>query len=348
MNCFTICHYFFTKIASIKDKTRVIIIQEMRHGFSLGSLLSISDVQDCLDAMKSREPDAVWIPETWGMENFAMLSVAASRTRTAKIGSSIINIYSRTPSLVGMGAVTVDALSGGRLILGLGASSPQIVSDFHGCGYDDPLGRMREFVNVVRLVMSGRPVDHDGPVFCLHGFRLLLKPCREAVPIYLAAVNRRMMDLAWETGDGVILYLRPRAEMKETIRRMQYGRKIDVACQIITAISEDADAARTRGKKTLAFYIAVGDIYRKFLAENGYRSQADAILEEYRRGGLAGIHNHVDDAMLDDLAACGTPDEVASGISGFVDAGVQMPIMQFNPVGSRSFQLLHKTISDMQ
>lgn len=321
----------------------------MRLSFSLGSLLGISEIQECVAIMSASEPDAVWIPETWGMESFAMLSAVAAGTRSAQVGSSIINIYSRSPSLIGMGAVTLDTLSGGRLVLGLGAGSEPIVGDFHGYRFEKPVARMREYVEIIRQVTSGKRIDHSGRFFELKNFTLLTRPFREKIPIYLAAVNPAMIRLTWETADGVIFYLRPKGEMRDTVRRMQSRRRIDVACQIITAVSEDSEAAARRARRTLAFYIAVGGAYRAFLAKNGYRREAEAILQGYAESGLGGADCHVSDAMLRDLTVCGTPDEVTGQLRDFADAGVDLPIIQFNPVGDvkDSFTLAHKTFSEM-
>ena len=322
----------------------------MRLSFSLGSLLSIPDVGGCLARMAGREPDTVWIPETWGMENFSMLSAAAAATRSARVGSSVINIYSRSPALAGMGAVTVDALSRGRMVLGLGTSSAPIVEDFHGIPFERPVSRMREYVEVVRLVAGGGRVDYRGRFFNLRNFALLVRPFRRSIPIYLAAVNGRMVDLAGEVADGVIFYLRPRREMPEAVRAARSGgRRIDVACQIITAVSEDAEAAVGRARRTLAFYVAVGGVYREFLAANGYRRETEAVMEEYARSGLRGVHNHVPDAMLRDLTVCGTPDEAERQMRGFAGTGIDLPIIQFNPVGGDvggSFGLLQETFSE--
>src|SRR5574340_183094 len=103
----------------------------LRIGFSLGSLLSINEVLECARILANYEADSIWIPETWGMECSSMLSAVAQMAEKPKIGSSIINIYSRTPSLIAMNAVTLDTLSNGRLILGLGTSSKAIVEEWH-------------------------------------------------------------------------------------------------------------------------------------------------------------------------------------------------------------------------
>ena len=314
-------------------------------GYSLGSLLRIEQVLECSRILARYRPDSVWIPETWGMENFAMLAAVSRVLPGPQIGSSIINIYSRSPSLVAMGAATVDVISGGRLILGLGTSSPPIVSDLHGTAFELPLERMREYIDVIRMATSGQKIDHNGRFFQLKGFRLLVPPHRERIPIYVAAVNRGMVDLAWEKADGTILYLRPIDEMRRTIPKMQSRRRIRVCCQLITAVSLDPEKARSRAKTTLAFYVAVGSIYRRFLAANGFQEETESILEEHKRSGLSRIAGLVTDRMLDSLTVCGTPDECTKKMQAFADAGVDLPIVQFNPVGDvpESMELAART-----
>ncbi len=221
----------------------------MRIAFSLGSLLSVNQVLECSKILSKTNVESVWIPETWGMENFSMLGAVANNTTTQKIGSSIINIYSRSPSTIAMGALTTDILSNGRLILGLGTSSVPIVEDFHGVKFDNPVQRMKEYVEIIRLALTKKQINYTGKIFNLKNFTLLIEPKRQLIPIYLAAINQKMVKLTWEIGDGVIFYLRPLEEMKKTISKMQSKNKIDVACQIITCVSNDSNDAIQRAKK---------------------------------------------------------------------------------------------------
>ncbi len=317
----------------------------MRIGCSLGSLLSVNQVLECSEILSKTNVDTIWIPETWGMENFSMLSAVSNKATTQKIGSSIINIYSRSPSVIAMGASTVDILSNGRLILGLGTSSLPIVETFHGYKFEKPVQRMKEYVEIIRLVLSGKKVNYDGEIFNLKNFTLLTKPKRESIPIYLAAVNEKMVDLAWNIGDGVIFYLRPINEMKETIRKMQSKKKIDVTCQIITCVADDSDVAIERAKKTLAFYVSIGKIYREFLEKNGFKNETSNIFEEFKKSGLESNHEFVTDSMLQSLCIAGTLKECKKQLQKFHDTGINLPIIQFNPVGdvSESFALLKKT-----
>ncbi len=314
----------------------------MRLGFSLGSLLSLDEIMECSKVLSRYNPDSIWVPETWGMECCSVMSALSQITKKPKIGSSIMNIYSRTPALISMAASTLDIISNGRFILGLGTSSQSIVDEWHGLEFNRPLARMKEYVEIIRLAISGNKVNYTGKFFKLRNFTLLIKPTRDHIPIYLAAINQNMVELTWNIADGVIFYLRPLAELQYTISKMQQRKKIDVACQLITCVSEDKDEAIERAKKTIAFYVSVGKIYRVFLAHNGFEKEACAIFNEYQKSGLKNNYTEVSDDMVEALSVCGTPLEVSKKIKRFVNAGVDLPILQFNPTGdvTKSFKLL--------
>ena len=308
--------------------------------YGLGSLLSIDDLLWC--ASNVSRDDSIWIPETWGMECFSVMSAIAHTSNCKRIGSSILNVYSRSPAVLAMGAVTMDVISKGRFVLGLGVSSPKIVQGLHGQSYDTPLQRIRESIQIIRYALDGKKINHTGSIYDTEGFSLLVYKYSKHIPLYLAAVNKKMINLAWEVADGVLFYLRPLDELHHTINTMQQRRRIQTAYQIITAVSDDAEAAYGRARQTLAFYISVGRVYREFLAQHGYRNITDRIYNEYRTSGLKRVAQLVPDDMLHALTACGTPRECKSTIQSAQRAGLTEVIMQFNPVGDvrESFKLL--------
>lgn len=320
----------------------------MRIGVSLGSLLSVEQVVDCSEILSNHNLDSIWIPETWGMDCCSVMSNISQIAKKPKIGSSIMNIYSRSPTLVAMTIATLDILSHGRMMLGLGTSSKPIVEEWHGVKFDHPVSRMREYVEIIQLALSGKKCVYDGNYFHLRNFSLLITPYRKQIPIYVAAVNQKMVELAWEIADGTIFYLRPLDELQTIIQKMQNRRKIDVACQLITSVSENADEAIIRTKKTIAFYISVGKIYREFLSRNGFKKETEDIFDEYTQSGLKENYNLVSDKMVNTLAVCGTPEDARKQLSRFVNAGVDLPILQFNPVGEfkESFNLFVSTFED--
>jgi len=320
----------------------------MRLSYSLGSILTIEQVLECAKKLNEFKPETIWIPETWGMENFSMLSLASRENNFSKIGSSIVNIYSRSPSLIAMGAATVDTISNKRLVLGLGTSSQPLVEDFHGDKFERPLKRMKEYVEIIRLILSGKTVNYSGEIFSLKNFSLLIKPPRDRIPIYLAAVNQKMVELTWKIADGVIFYLRPKSEIKITLAKMQNQKKIDASLQIITCVNEDSEKAMVRAKKTLAFFVSVGKIYREFLRSNGFENETKNIFEEYEKNGLQSNHELVPESMVNELCISGTPDECKTQLRQFRETGIDLPIIQFNPTDNveDSFNLVTTTFSE--
>ena len=281
------------------------------------------------------------------MENFSILSLACMENKFSKIGSSIINIYSRSPSLIAMGAATVDTISNKRLVLGLGTSTKPLIEDFHGDKFEKPVKRMKEYVEIIRLILTGKTINYSGEIFSLKDFSLLIKPPRNIIPIYLAAVNQKMVELAWEIADGVIFYLRPKNEIKSTIARMKNQKKIDTTLQIITCIHDDSEKAIFRAKKTIAFYVSVGKIYREFLAQNGFKNETKNIFEEYKKTGLTNNHEFVPESMVNELCISGTPNECKKQLKQFRETGINLPIIQFNPIDNvqDSFDLITSTFS---
>ena len=323
-------------------------MNNIRLSYSLGSLLTIEQILTCSKKLNQFRPDTVWIPETWGMENFSILSLASKENTFSKIGSSIINIYSRSPSLIAMGAATIDTISNRRLVLGLGPSSQPLVEDFHGDKFERPLKRMEECVEIIRLILSGKLLNYDGEIFSLRNFSLLIKPPRNTIPIYLAAVNEKMVELTWKSADRVIFYLRPKSEIKSTLARMQKQKNIDTSLQIITCVNDDSEKAMTRAKKTLAFYISVGKIYREFLASNGFENETKNIFEEYKKTDLVNNYELVPESMVNELCIAGTPNECRNQLKQFRETGIDLPIIQFNPIDNveDSFDLATSTFSE--
>ncbi len=321
----------------------------MRLSYSLGSLLTIEQILTCSKKLNGFRPDTVWIPETWGMEYFSLLSLVSKENTFSKIGSSIINIYSRSPSLIAMGAVTVDSVSNKRLILGLGTSSRQIVENFHGDKFVNPIKRMKEYVEIIRLILTGKTINYSGEIFSLKDFSLLIKPPRNIIPIYLAAVNQKMVELTWKIADGVIFYLRPKNEIKSTLAKMQNQKKIDTSLQIITSVHDDSEKAIIRAKKTIAFYVSVGKIYREFLALNGFKNETKNIFEEFGKTGLQNNHELVPESMVNELCITGTPSECKNQLKEFRETGIDLPIIQFNPIDNvqESFNLVTSTFSEV-
>lgn len=307
-----------------------------RIGYSLGPLLSASDLLKCAMMADSANADSIWVPESWGRESFGTLGALSQVTKAVKLGTSIMSIYSRTPATVAMGAVTIDSLSRGRMVIGLGASTAEIVEGWHGISFERPLERMREYILCLRKMLSGEKVNHDGTFFKIRNFRILEKPVRPTIPIYVAAINTRMVSLASELADGVLFYLRPVHELASAVEKVRSLRKNDdfeIALSIICAASDTRpDEARRRARKTLAFYIGAGRFYSKFLAETGYRAEVEAIQNAFTVSGSDAAAKHVPDKMLDSLAVSGSFEQCREQLNCLAQTGITRAILQVNPI----------------
>lgn len=307
-------------------------------GYSLGPLLSMREILLCAKMADQQENvDSLWVPESWGRESFATLGAISQVTRKVSIGTSIINIYSRTPAIVAMAATTLDMLSDNRTIIGLGASTAAIVENWHGLKFNRPASRMKEYIECLRLMTRGEKVKYNGEFFQINNFKILHQPQRANIPIFMAAVNKKMVSMASKLADGILLYLRPLEELKRTateLKQATKGKSFEIACSFICAISnKEPEKARARAATTLAFYIAVGEYYSKFLADNGFKIEVEEITAEYRKAGADNAAKYVSDRMLSSLVICGSSEECRESLSKFLSTGITLPIIQFNPLG---------------
>jgi len=307
-------------------------------GYSLGPLLSMREILLCAKMADQQENvDSLWVPESWGRESFATLGAISQVTRKVSLGTSIINIYSRTPAIVAMAATTLDMLSDNRTIIGLGASTAAIVENWHGLKFIRPASRMKEYIECLRLMTRGEKVKYNGEFFQINNFKILHQPQRANIPIFMAAVNKKMVSMASKLADGILLYLRPLEELKKTaieLKQATKGKSFEIASSFICAISnKEPEKARARAATTLAFYIAVGKYYSKFLAENGFKIEVEEITAEYRKAGADNAAKYVSDRMLSSLVICGSSEECRESLSKFLSTGITLPIIQFNPIG---------------
>jgi 5,10-methylenetetrahydromethanopterin reductase len=307
-------------------------------GYSLGPLLSMREILLCAKMADQQENvDSLWVPESWGRESFATLGAISQVTRKVSLGTSIINIYSRTPAIVAMAATTLDMLSDNRTIIGLGASTAAIVENWHGLKFNRPACRMKEYIECLRLMSRGEKVKYNGEFFQINNFKILHQPQRANIPIFMAAVNKKMVSMASKLADGILLYLRPLEELKRTateLKQATKGKSFEIACSFICAMSnKEPEKARARAATTLAFYIAVGEYYSKFLADNGFKIEVEEITAEYRKAGADNAARYVSDRMLSSLVICGSSEECRESLSKFLSTGITLPIIQFNPIG---------------
>jgi F420-dependent oxidoreductase-like protein len=292
--------------------------------------------------------ESIWVPEAWGRDAFTALAVLASRTTTIKLGTGIVNVFSRTPAIVAQSIASLDDISGGRAILGLGASGPRVIEQWHGLKFEHVLQRTREFVEVVRLIVSGSPVNYEGQVYKLREFTLGFKPPRPAIPIYLAAIGPANVRLAGELADGWLPIFASRtllesgaAWLTEGAERTGRSRsEVDVASFIPTLVGPRAPQLLRRH---IAFYVAaMGSFYHRLMVRSGWAMQADQIRERWHAGGRREAAGLVSDEMLDALTITGDAATSRRRLEDFMRLGVDSPILAM-PQGADA-KSIHATL----
>jgi len=279
--------------------------------------------------------EGVWVPEVMGTDAFTVLAAAAQVTQRLRLGTGIVPIYTRTPTTLAMTIVILDALSGGRAVLGLGVSSEIIVESWHGLPFPKPLGAMREAVDIIRRLLRNERVTAAGAFFRVRNLRPNVPvPPERTIPIYLGALNSGMLRLAGAIADGVLLNWMPAAHVPRAIEAIATGAQragraladIDIACYIRVCVTEDLEAARQWMRRELTGY-AIVEAYHAYFTACGFGADSTACREAWQQGDRAGALQCISDTMVHAMAAIGSAEACRTQLATFVDAGVTLPVV---------------------
>ncbi len=304
--------------------------------FSTGSLLNPKQIIDFASRVEhNKNVHSIWTPESWGKEAFSLLGAISQSTKKIKIGTSIVNVYTRTPATICMGAITLDLLSDRRVIIGLGTSTPPLIENLHGMKFKSPLLRMREYIQSIRLLLRSGKSTYKGHIVKISNFELL-EHSREDIPIFVAAVNPKMLSLSKEIADGFILYLKPKNELETIIKKTAETvtkEPFTKAVVIITSVSNrDPAMAVKRAAKTFVFYVSVGKVYYNYLLGTSHRDAVKKIYADYHKYGIDEAIKHITPTILNDFVIAGSVNECVYQIKRLRKIGIDLPILQVNPI----------------
>jgi F420-dependent oxidoreductase-like protein len=310
-------------------------------GSSIGSVLPLVEHADKVGI------DSVWAAEAYGSDAVTVLAYLAARTEQIKLGSAIWQMPGRTPANTAMTAMTLDALSGGRLLLGLGLSGPQVVEGWHGVPYGKPLGKTREYVEIVRKAIAREePLEHDGEHYQIpykgpdatglgKPLKSILHPVRNHIPIYLAAIGPKNVALTAEIADGWLpIFYSPEREaiFNEHLDAglQESGRdpgELDIAATVYVAAGDDIDACRDMLRPFFALYIggmgARGrNFYHDLATRYGFGEAADAIQDLYLEGKKDEAAATVPDALVDEVALVGPVERIVDRLAAWKESRV--------------------------
>ena len=310
----------------------------MRLGFYMGYAQPGTNPLELLELAREAERlgyDSAWAAEAWGVDAVTPLAWLGALTERIKLGTAIMQLPGRSPANAAMTAATLDLMSGGRFLLGLGTSGPQVVEGWHGQEWGRPLSKTREYVEIVRAALRRERLEHHGAHYDIpvqggtglgKPLRLMLRPLRADIPIYLAAIGPKAVEQAFEIADGwlPIFWSPEQARNVFPLERVRPG--FDVAPCVPAVLTDDAESGRNALKEYYAFYVggmgARGkNFYNDLFARYGYEAEARTIQELFLGGNQREAVAHVPDAFVDEVALVGSKERIADRLAAWRESG---------------------------
>jgi F420-dependent oxidoreductase-like protein len=320
----------------------------MKLGLSLGYAPPGTNPADLFPLVQEAERlgfDSVWVAEAWGTDAVSVLGWLAAKTERIELGSAIMQIPGRSPANTAMTAATLDLLSGGRFLLGLGTSGPQVVEGWHGQPWGKPLGKTREYVEIVRAALRRQVVEHhgehyeipwDGPGATGLGkpLKLMLRPLRAEIPIYLAALGPKNVALAAEIADGWLPIFVDPERFDDAFGPSLAGAPsgFEIAATVSVLVGDDVDALRDALRPHVALYVggmgAKGkNFYNALVRRYGWEDEAEQIQELYLGGKQREAIAAVPDALVDAVALVGPKERIAERLDAWRETPVTTLIL---------------------
>ena len=312
-------------------------------GLSIGGGRDTND--DAIIAVTRRADelgyDTVWTGEAWGRDVFTVLTMIACHTSRLRLGTGIATVFSRTPSMIAQSIASLDLISKGRAVLGLGTSGRLVVEGWHGLKYERPLERTREYIEIIRMALAGQRVNYQGRNFQLSRFRLQFSPVQERIPIFVASLGQRNVALTGELADGWLptwVHVDHLPGMKAQLEEgaVKAGRSIDhltVAPQILSYVARNADEkveARRLLSEHMAYYVGgMGTYYNELFQRYGYAEEAQRVREAWASNERERAASMFSDDILDKLTIWGDIEECRDKLERYRANGADMPVIGF-------------------
>ena len=336
----------------------------MRLSMTLPYAGAFRQVAEQVSDLEKAGLDIVWVAEAYGFDAPTVMGYLAATTERVQIGSAILPIYSRTPALLAQTAAGLDDVSGGRAILGLGASGPQVIEGWHGVPYDRPLARTREIIEICRKAWKREVLTHDGiyqlPLPADQGtglgrpLKMITHPVRADIPVFVASLGPKNVEMTAEVADGWMpLFFVPEragqvwgsALAAGGARRPADLGPLEVVAGGMVAVGEDVVGVRDRARPQLALYIggmgARGrNFYNDLARRYGYEAEAELIQDLYLDGKKDEAAAAVPAELLEKTALVGPEGYVKERIAAMAEAGVT--ILSITPVGPDPVKLVER------
>jgi alkanesulfonate monooxygenase SsuD/methylene tetrahydromethanopterin reductase-like flavin-dependent oxidoreductase (luciferase family) len=284
---------------------------------------------------------AFWKGESNSTDPFVLLSAIGARTKTLKLGTAIYHIYGRSAVTLGIQSATLQDLTGGRLLLGLGVAN-KTIAGWHNGVFDRPLRRAREYIEIVKKAAAGERVEYQGEIYST-GQRLQLswKPSHPEFPVYLAGLGPQMTKLVGKISDGVFINMGTPDTIRAIAARVREGaveegrdpKKLEIIAKVRCSLNPDRAMARSKLRQVLTFY-NIADHYKDMLIASGFEPEVMKIQEAFKSGGFKAASQHMTDEYMDKLPVIPATSiqELKDRLQPFVEAGVTRLVIPYVPV----------------
>ena len=313
-----------------------------RIGLQIGMVGSPSERGEIIKRVQIADDlgvESVWVAEAWGRDAFSILTQLALTTKNIQLGTAIVNVFSRTPAVLAMTFGTLDELSGGRAIIGLGSSGANVVEHWHGVKFEKPATRLREYIEIINTIMRREKLNYDGKVFKLErGFSMQFPTFREHIPTYIASITPKSVVQTGEVADGWIPIYWPKDKIGNGVAMLMEGATkagktradITVAPAIVVQITDAGDEAtmRMQARGPIAFYVGrMGSYYYEMLNRHGFEEEVTAIKAGWAARDPKTAAMGVSDRMLDQTAIVGPVEKCRDELNERRALGVDLPII---------------------
>lgn len=305
--------------------------------FNSGAQLPMDAIPELAWLAEKHGFDCAWGGEANNKDPTVMLAAIAASTTLLKIGSAVYHILGRTPVTLALQAAGLDELSKGRFLLGVGSSNPTIAT-WHGQSLDHPLGRVREYIEIVRAAMRGDKLSFEGKFFTAKNFKMAFRPSERRIPIYLAAFGPNMSRLAGRITDGVLINMANPNEIRRITEEVRRGAKeagkdpstIEIICKIRCSLAPSYETAREALSHALTYY-ALADYYRDLLGRMGFAADVEAMRAAWKSGGFHAARKCVTTRLFEGLplVAATSAGEIAEQIQPYQAAGATRIILPY-------------------
>ena len=306
-----------------------------------GNVYPSAGVVELSPLMEQAGFGAFWKGEANNTDPFVLCCAIAARTSKLLVGTGIYHIYGRSPVTMGIQAATLQDLSGGRFLLGLGVAN-KTIAGWHGGTFNRPLRRIREYVEIVRKVAAGERVEYKGEIYDTgQRFQLSWKPEHPELRVYIAGLGPKMTHLAGEIADGVVINMAPASQIRVIAERVRDGAaavgrnpsKAEIIAKVWVSLHSDRKVARTNLRQMVTFY-SIADHYREMLTAAGLGPEVWAIQQAFREGGFKAAQAKISDEYMDQMPAIAATSiaEIKERLQPYIAAGVTRLIIPYVPV----------------